>query len=248
VVEGEADELRVALLIENKITAASAPRQAERYQAEAARMRGIGWDKVWCILVALRGHVAESTGHDAFIDLEKVADLLRSDDPARLKYRRGIIAHALNKRAASGVKIADLAQHRMRTEYLEFSKDWSAAEGCPLNFPPVREKYYDGEDMIDDIRHPSLPGHVRLRHRLWTTMKRTEGQVDLVVSPADAAEQAHLRAAAPDGTVTAPIGEGVRVSIIVPEMRQAAGFDPAIAQAACAAMRDLVRWYPGARA
>jgi hypothetical protein len=40
----------------------------------------------------------------------------------------------------------------------------------------------------------------------------------------------------------------VRVSIIVPEMRQAAGFDPAIAQAACAAMRDLVRWYPGARA
>lgn len=78
--------------------------------------------------------------------------------------------------------------------------------------------------------------------------KEREGQVDLVVSPADAVEQAHLRAAAPDGTVTAPIGEGVRVSIIVPEMRQAAGFDPAIAQAACAAMRDLVRWYPGARA
>jgi hypothetical protein len=36
------------------------------------------------------------------------------------------------------VKIADLAQHRMRTEYREFSKDWLAAEGCPLNFPPVR--------------------------------------------------------------------------------------------------------------
>lgn len=137
-VEGEADELCVALLIENKITAASAPRQAERYQAEAARMRGIGRDKVWCILVALRGHVAESTGHDAFIDLEKVADLLRSDDPARLKYRRGIIERALPEPGVSRVKIADLALHRMRTEYREFSTAWSEAEGCPLNFPPVR--------------------------------------------------------------------------------------------------------------
>jgi hypothetical protein len=248
VVEGEADELCVALLIENKITAASAPRQAERYQAEAARMRGIGWDKVWCILVALRGHVAERDDYDAFIDLEKVADLLRSDDLARLKYRRGIITHALNKRAASGVKIADLAQHRMRTEYREFSTAWSEAEGCPLNFPLVREVYYDKESHVYDIRHAKLPAHVTLRHRLWLGEKEREGQVDLVVSPADAAEQAHLRAAAPDGTMTAPIEKGIQVSIIVPEMRQAAGFDPAIAQAACAAMRDLVRWYPGARA
>jgi hypothetical protein len=248
VVEGEADELRVALLIENKITAASAPRQAERYQAEAARMRGIGRDKVWCILVALRGHVGERDDYDAFIDLEKVADLLRSHDPARLDYRRGIIERALPEPGVSRVKIADLALHRMRTEYREFSTAWSEAEGCPLNFPPVREVYYDKESHVYDIRHTKLRAHVTLCHRLWLGGKEREGQVDLVVSPADAAEQAHLRAAAPDGTMTAPIEKGIQVSIIVPEMRQAAGFDPAIAQAACAAMRDLVRWYPGARA
>jgi hypothetical protein len=103
-VDGVADGRRVALLIEDKITAGPAVRQAARYAEHAARMQGGDWDQVWTVLVAPRGYVGERADYDAFVDLETVAELLRSDDAARLAFRRAIVQRALGKRAASGVK------------------------------------------------------------------------------------------------------------------------------------------------
>ncbi|RUM95119.1 hypothetical protein EET67_25110 [Pseudaminobacter arsenicus] len=244
-VEGDAGELRVALLIEDKITAGPGVRQAERYLAYAERMRGMGWDQVWCILAAPASYRGEREEYDASIDLETVARLLRSPDLKRVAYRRAIIERALRKRATSGVTIPDPALHRMKADYLHFVARWCAAEDLALSFPPLRDSYYDGDSWIDPIRHSRLPDHVWLRHRLWTSVKAPAGQIDLIAKTADAAEHLRFRLERPDGAVTTQFskGKGVQISLPLPEMRQGSGFDAKIASEACHAMRTLVRWY-----
>lgn len=246
-IDGKVDELRVALLIEDKIAAGPGIRQAARYSAHAERMRSLGWDRVWCILAAPAAYRGERESYDTSINLETVAELLRSPDPVRLDYRRAIIGRALSKRAESGVKIPDIALHRMKADYLSFVAEWSKTEGLALSFPPLRDSYYDGDSWIDQIRHPRLPAHVWLRHRLWMSLKQPAGQVDLIAKPADAAESKRFREEAPDGTVADSYskGTGVQVSFRVPEMRQASGFNAEIASEACRAMRALVHWYLG---
>jgi hypothetical protein len=244
-VKGDADGLRVALLIEDKITAGPSVRQAERYARHAERMRGQEWDQVWCILVAPAAYRGERKCYDASVDLESVAELLQSPDPVRLAYRRKIIRRAIEKRAASGVQISDLKLHRLKTDYVKFVSDWCDTEGLTLSLPPLRDSYYDGDSWITPIRCPILPPHVHLRHRLWVSVKEPLGQVDLVAMPADPAEQARFRDDAPAGAVSAPYakGKGVQTSLRLPEMRQGSGFDPEIASDACRAMVALIQWY-----
>ena len=117
-VYGTVGAIRVALLIEDKITAGPAHRQAERYQAHATRMRAEGWDQVWCILVAPAAYLAERKAYDADIDMEVVAELLNSPEPVRLAYRLGIIRRALEKKSSSGVQIPDPSMKTLKSEYL----------------------------------------------------------------------------------------------------------------------------------
>ena len=243
-VEGEAAGRRVALLIEDKITAGPATRQAARYRAHAARMRAGGWDEVWCVLVASAAYRGEWARFDASLDLESLAGLLRNAEPLRLAHRRGIIGRALAKRASTGVRVPDLTVHRLKADYLEAAAAWCVAEGFDLSFPALRESCYDGDSWIEPIRHPALPDRVHLRHRLGSTMKRNNGLVDLIVSPADAADRAGMEATAREGARVAPFskGRGIQASLPVPAMSQATGFDPAAAEAAFGAMRRLVHW------
>ncbi|MFC3205627.1 hypothetical protein ACFOHJ_05335 [Aquamicrobium soli] len=244
-VEGEAGELRVALLIEDKITASPGVRQAKRYLACAERMRGMGWDQVWCILAAPASYRGEHGEYDASIDLETVARLLRSPDLKRVAYRRAIIERALTKRATSGVKVPDLALHRMKSDYLQFVAEWCAVEDLALSFPPLRGSYYDGDSWIGPIRHSSLPDHVWLRHRLWTSVKAPAGQIDLIAKTTDAAEHERFRIERPDDAITTLFskGKGMQISMPLPEMRQGSGFDEKIASEACRAMGNFVQWY-----
>jgi hypothetical protein len=246
-IEADANGLRVALLIEDKVTASPASRQAERYSRHADRMRNQGWDRVWSILAAPAAYSRERTKFAASIDLETVAELLQSPDPVRLEYRRGIIGRALKKRAQQGVQIPDTILHQMKAEYVDWMTSWCAAEGLALSFPPLRNSYYDGDSWVEPIRHSHFPAHVWLRHRLWTTVKERVGQVDLIANPADSAERKRFQNSRPSGAIATPFskGKGAQVSIRLPEMRQATGFDSKIALEAARAMSVLVHWYFG---
>ena len=116
-VDGTADGLKVAFLIEDKITAGPAVRQAERYAAHANWLRDQGWDRVWTVLVAPSSYCGERSGYDVSVDLEKVATILRSPEPTRLAYRRGIIERALEKKASTGVRVPDTAMYRLKAAY-----------------------------------------------------------------------------------------------------------------------------------
>jgi hypothetical protein len=244
-VDGTADGLKIAFLIEDKITAGPTLRQAERYAAHASRLRDQGCDRVWTVLVAPSSYRGERTGYDVSVDLEKVALILRSPEPTRLAYRRGIIERALEKKASTGVQVPDMAMHRLKAAYLRHAADWCDAEGFTLAFPSLRESYYDGSSWIESIRSAALPANVFLRHRLWTTTKDARGLVDLIVSPASEIERTRLRQWHLAGSHLAPYskGKGLQVSLDVPEMRQQLGFNAATATKAFTAMKSLVTWY-----
>ncbi|SIS84644.1 hypothetical protein [Phaeovulum vinaykumarii] len=250
-VTGRTQDTRVALLIEDKITAAAPPRQAARYAEHAARMRAEGWDRVHTILVAPAAWPGDpSATYDARLDLERLAGLLRAADPRRLTHRRAVIARALGKTTQTGVKVHDPRLHALRAAYLEFAASHCAQLGLAFTFPALRPECYDGDSWIYPITHPALPDGVVLRHRLWTTQRLPAGQVDLIARQADPATRARFVAAdrnAGDlaGAELAPFskGRGGQLSLRVPEMRQATGFDPEIGRRACAAMRVLLAWY-----
>jgi len=240
-IQGEVGANRV----EDKISAAPGVRQAMRYRAYAERIRAQGWDTVWTILVAPAGYIGERKSYDASIDLELVETLIVSKDATRQDYRRSIIRRAIRKRTATGVKIPDEALHRMKLEYLEFAATWCVTKGIAFDFPLLRASYYDGDSWVEPIRDARLPAHVTLRHRLWTSVKESSGQVDIIASPADERERARFVENAPEGAIVSPFskGRGVQVSLRLPEMRQASGFNRETTSAAFSAMSELVDWY-----
>lgn len=245
-VEGATPEgLKVALLVEDKITAGPAVRQAERYAAFANLLRGLGFDRVWTILVAPASYRGERDRYDAFVSLETLAKLIASPDPARTTYRRAVIERALEKKASTGVQVPDPALHRLKAAYLDFAAVWCAREGLALAFPALRQSYYDGDGWVEGITHPALPSEVKLRHRFWTTSKEACGLVDLIVVPASQEDRRVIADHALEGARVAPYskGKGLQVSLPVPELRQRAGFDERIAAQALAAMRKLVAWH-----
>ncbi|RVT84086.1 hypothetical protein DXV76_10320 [Rhodobacteraceae bacterium CCMM004] len=242
-VAGRAGGRDVVLLIEDKISAAPATRQAARYAAHAARLRA-GGARVSTVLVAPAGYGGERARYDAAVDLETVAGLIHADNPARQAWRRGIVARALERRRATGIQVPDPAMHALRTAYLAYARAWCADRGVALTFPQLNESYYDGDSWIEPVRAPGWPPERRLRHRLWTTQAARAGQVDLIVSPAEPHRRARVTAAAePDMIIDGfSRGRGVQASLRVPEMRQAAGFDREAAEAALAAMARLADW------
>lgn len=248
-VEVELDGRRAALLVEDKINAGPAARQAERYRDHAERMRNEGYDCVRTVLVAPGAYRGERDGYDASIDLEQVADLLSSPDPRRLEYRREIIARALKKQRSTGVQSPDHALHALRSDYLNWARDRCAGEERPYEFPPLREAYDHTNSWIEKIRHPEFPENVWIRHRLWESrVENTTGLVDLVISPAPEAMRERLRSSASitlgDEAVVEEHGKhGIKVSLRVPRMTQSTGFRQDVAEHAFAAIGRLTEWY-----
>lgn len=245
-VEADMDGQCVALLIEDKITAAAATRQAERYSAYAERMLEDGWSRVTTVLVAPKSYLGERARYDASVNLEDVADWLQSHDEHRRDYRRSVIARALEKKSSTGVRNPDPAMLRLHSEYLNWVHEKCAQEDAPYVFPPLKEAYYDGDSWIDRVRHPDFPKDVWLRHRLWTSADDAAGKVDLIISPASDEVRSKLERSVPDRAKLDTYGTnraGIQISIRVPEMRQSSGFRDSVAGTAFAAMDRLTDFF-----
>ena len=242
---GVSGNYSVVLLIEDKITAGAATRQAKRYQSHAERLRENGWQQVVCILVAPASYRGERDEYDASIDLEVVSTLLRSVDVDRLAYRRGIIARAIQKKASSGVRVPDQLLHGLKATYLEYMQDWSKRTGIPLTLPTIRESYYDGDSWVEHISHTAFPPHIELRYRMWTSVKTAYGLVDLIATRASDAERLAFAESGLEGATVSSFskGKGVTLSLPVPEMRQTDGFDAETARQSAEAIRKLLEWY-----
>ncbi len=249
-VKAKLDGRLAALLIEDKITAGPAARQAERYRIHAEHMKNEGHDCVRTVLVAPRAYRGEREQYDASIDLEQVAEWLSSPEPGRLRYRREVIARALEKQQTTGVQSPDWALHELHSDYLSWVKGRCAAEGHPYEFPQLRAEY-SHESWIEEIRHPEFPENVWIRHRLWTSKAVADepGRVDLVFAHAAAATKEQVRSSASSAFGEEAVeeygkgGHGIQVSLHVPSMTQSTGFGADAAERAFSAFMRLTEWY-----
>ncbi len=205
-VEADMDGQRIGLLIEDKITAGTPPRQAERYADYAEHLRLNGWDRVITVLVAPAAYRGERDQYEASVDLEEVAEMIDSPDPLRRDYRRNIIKRALEKKERIGVQNPDPVLHRIHADYRDWVKERHRVSGHPYEFPRLEKEYHDKDVWIDKIRHPDFPNHIWLRHRFWTSQKAATGMVDLIISPATAVLREHLHAAAPQEAIISTYG------------------------------------------
>lgn len=244
-VELECDDRRVALLIEDKITASPAARQAQRYREYAALMKDDGWDQVFCIVVAPRAWRGDTNGYDAHLPLEELSGLLGSPNPARLNWRRAIVDRAMQKHRTTGVRAPDARMLAFKTAYLKTANDWASRNRVPFVFPVLKTAYYDGDSWVEPILHPALSQRCKLRHRCWTSVRTGTGLVDLIVLGAAPEEAANLTGRRPDGAIMSPFsgGKGILISMLVGELRPTSKFNVESVEEALHMMLGLVDWF-----
>ncbi|MDP3193790.1 hypothetical protein [Tabrizicola sp.] len=244
-VELERDDRRVALLIEDKITASPAARQAERYREYAAMLKDDGWDQVLCVVVAPQAWRGDRDGYDAHLALEELSGLLESADPGRLGWRRAIINRALQKHRTSGVKLPDSRVLAFKTAYLETANDWASRNKVPLLFPVLKTAYYDGDSWVEPILHPALPQRCKIRHRCWTSVRTGTGLVDLIVLGATPEEAALLTGKRASDSLVSSFsgGKGISVSLPVAELRPTSTFHVETLEESLRKMVSLVDWF-----
>lgn len=244
-VEIERDRRKIALLIEDKITASPASRQAQRYREHAALLKADGWDQVLCIVVAPMAWRGDRDGYDAHLALEDLCGILSSPDPARLKWRQAIVERALNKHRTTGVKVPDARTLAFKASYLKKATEWVSENHVPFGFPALRTAYYDGDSWIEPILHPALPQRCKLRHRCWTSVRTSNGMVDLIVLGATSEKAAAFKANLPDGAIISSFsgGKGTMISMPVQELRPTSDFNFGAVEEALYQMRTLVEWF-----
>jgi len=201
---------------------------------------------VFCIVVAPEAWKGDKELYDAHLPLERLGEILQSSSPARLDWRKSIIERALNKHRSTGVMSPDTVVMAFKVSYLTKAGEWARDKGVPLTFPPLRTAYYDGDSWIEPIRRADLPDHCSLRHRCWTSVRKSLGLVDLIVRDAELVGSGTLEQGLPDGATTSVFssGKGIVVSLPVDEMRpSSSSFRDDILADALRSMCLLADWY-----
>lgn len=251
-VTGAMDGVRFALLIEDKISAAAAVRQAERYNSFAERLRKNGYAAVWTVLVAPGAYRGERYLYDASVDLEEVRQMMGHCDPLRLRFRQGVIDRALEKVDMSGVQQPDQDVWEFKKRHLHALREFGLKLELDLILPELRAEYYDGCSWVERIKEPRLPDRVELRHRCWRTVKNGPGSVDMIFRgrPDEGFGQRLSDHAESDMLVDhfskaakSMLNRGWQVSIDVPEMRPGGTYEEEYARLVVAAMARLIDWY-----
>ncbi|ADM09292.1 hypothetical protein PB2503_06122 [Parvularcula bermudensis HTCC2503] len=241
-VHASGDGLKYALLIEHKIGAGPATRQAKRYadHAEYLRSKGV---KAATLLIAPQNYVGEKDDYDKSFSLEEMIEIMSSKDNLRLKYRRKRIKAAIKKQASSGVQIPDIAVKELHIRYKEVAEEWCRRESVSFQFPPIKEEYYDEDSWIERIKHPRLPSHITLRHRLWMSVGHELGSVDLFLKTPNEAEISRIMNDRPVGSKPYNPKENPQVSFEVSALKPHKKFSQETVEHACERMVELVDWY-----
>ena len=241
--------IQSTLLIEDKIDAGPATRQAERYATHAEELREEGRVDVYCILVAPNSYIGESDDYDAKVTLEDLVGMIQSPDVKRQDWRRKIVQRAIRKKRERASN-PDPKMDDLRSEYRELAEKWFKAKNLLITIPSSPSA---GGNSWVFPEHEGLPDHVELRHQLWTTYKAKCGTVDLIIKSSNETERRLCKQKLPKDAifsmyperprVTQAGDKGIKIFIQVPEMRQEGGFSEDVGTKALEAMVQLCEWY-----
>jgi hypothetical protein len=232
---------RVALLIENKISAGPQPNQATRYRDRGREGLGKSWDDFKTILIAPAAYSGEKALFDVFVPLEQISQWLCSDDPARATFRKAKIQEAIEKKNATGVQIVDAVMTDFRAAYYECLMLFNLEHGTDFTMR-LPAPTYDGDTWFN-LRSASLPPQCRIRHRAKTTMKAKKGAVDITFLETSLDRLGQLRHLLEPSMSILRSGkrkQNASIEVKVPEIDGQNGFEhekPKVQQALLAAKR-----------
>jgi len=183
--------VRLALLIEDKITAGFQPQQAERYRnrGKAGKNDGL-WDSFLTVLVAPQAYIPIAHGFDAAISFERIKDWLCLSDPARREFKLRRIDEAISKKNATGVQVVDAEMTAFRAAYYDYLQSFNARQGTDFAMRPPKDTYYGDSWFIfksnalpswSEIRHMASAGNIELTFK-DTDYDRTTGIAELLES------------------------------------------------------------------
>jgi hypothetical protein len=191
--------IRLALLIEDKITTPLQPEQDERYRkrGEAGISEGL-WDAFVTVLVAPASYLTRRHGFQAVIPLEKTKTWICESDPVRRAFKIAKIDEAIAKKNSNGVKVVDADMTRFRADYYRHLQEFNARRGTDFLMPPPKDSWYDDTWFI--FKSSGLPAYAEIRH-----MART-GNVGLDFKNVNFARAAGLEELLEKGMTLVPIG------------------------------------------
>jgi len=148
--------VRLALLVEDKITAPPQPDQAKRYKEIGDAGLGKSWDEFRTVLVAPSVYKGEKEKFQAFVALEDVVAWLSPDDPIRLDFRCDRIAKAIEKKNKSGVQNPDLTMTELKNRYYQNIHKFNEVHGTDF-FMQSPKNAYDSDETWFEFTSQSLP-------------------------------------------------------------------------------------------
>jgi hypothetical protein len=150
------EPVRLAILIEDKITAGFQPDQASRYHSRGADGVTNGlWSRFKAVLVAPFAYIPSKHGFDAAVSLEEIKGWICIDDPARRLYKTAKIDEAISKKNATGVQIVDPDMTSFRTAYYTYLQKFNAEHGTDFTMRRPAPTYWGDTWFI--LRSAALP-------------------------------------------------------------------------------------------
>ncbi|MCK1485578.1 hypothetical protein IVB25_23515 [Bradyrhizobium sp. 193] len=199
VVGPDSNPARLALLIENKITAAAQPQQADRYRKRGATGVSQGlWDRYLTVLVAPASYIAAGHGYDNAVPLETIKEWIPTSDQKRRAIKHAILDAAIAKRNATGIQIVDPVMTNFRRLYFEYVQDFNRRTGSDFLMSPPRPAWFD--DTWFKFREPSMPLLAEFRH-----LSRT-GNIGLDLKGVQLGSLGLLQPLLEDGMYLEPVG------------------------------------------
>lgn len=155
---------KIALLVEDKITAGFQPDQARRYELFGEHGKTTGaWESYCTVLVAPHAYINLGHGFQRSIPYEVISTWVCPSDPMRRAFKQRRIAEAIAKKNATGVQKVDPVVTAFRAEYFKNLQDFNKTHGTDFDMSPPKDAY-DGE-LWFFLNSRSLPNQSAIRHR-----------------------------------------------------------------------------------
>ena len=156
---------RVALLLENKITAGLQPNQAERYRKRGDNgIAGGLWDKFVTVLVAPQAYIDSrpDAGFMQAVSIESIKTWIATSDAIRRAFKLARLDEAIAKKSVTGVQVVDPDMTSFRKEYYDFLQGWNERHGTGFVLPRPKDTWWD--DSWFQMKVADLPRWVQIRH------------------------------------------------------------------------------------
>jgi hypothetical protein len=192
--------VRLAILIEDKITAGFQPSQADRY-----RQRGVDgvtngrWNCFKTVLVAPSAYITPEHGFNAAVSLEQIKEWICLGDAARRSFKIAKIDEAVSKKNATGVQIVDPDMTSFRAAYYNYLQAFNTRRGTDFTMRPPGPTYYG--DVWFILKSAGLPNWSEIRHMPQT------GSVEVSFKDTDFSKVAALGALLDKDMILMPTGK-----------------------------------------